>query len=605
MNTKRKRNVRGLLVFLLALTVVPLVCIIHKYDSGLQEYDWTAADGTVFDFFLYYKSKVLLVLGVLLCCLMASRKFMDVKNVISDKKTWVSLSGAGLFLLCSFLSIFASVSISDAFWGGYEQWEGFAVLFVYIILFLFGYASLNEEEDFRFTYAFLTGGALIVGLLGAFQAFGLDYVKTKGMYTIMTGMEAAVKGMEFDLSFAKGMAYSTLYNPNYVGTYTALLLPVLIGVCIFARKIWVRAAAGVAAAALVIALVAASSFTGVVGIGVSGLVLLVFLIPVWKRHVRAGWIVCGGLVFVTVVIAVWRPGPIQSVYERLISSDQTIAGHAIEGMELKDNTLTITSASGKKVKMQIGYDFVFRYQFTEEDFAPTSYQELNDASNTVMVNLTETEAISASTLDAAETGGQVQMFRIMDGQSQYLFILYDGAIQYYNAFGRIAKLREVEHVGFEDNMWFATGRGYIWSRTFPLLPKHILFGCGADNFVYEFPNNDYVGKQNYGFQTQSIPQLITKPHNMYLQIWVQDGLVALLALLVLVGAYAVDVFRTYFFRERKGYLAGMGICTFLGVVGYMAAGMANDSTITVAPVFWGLLGIGFALNRNWRLKNVK
>lgn len=601
MNTKGKRSVHGVLTFLLILTVVPLVCIIHKYDSGIQKYDWSSANGTVHDFFLYYKSKVLLVLGVFLCCSMAARKFQDIREVISDKKTWLSLSGAGLFLLCSFLSIFASASISDAFWGGYEQWEGFSVLLIYVILFLFGYASLKEEEDFRFVYAFLAGGALIVGLLGAFQAFGFDYVKTKGMYAILTSMEAAVKGTEFDLSFEKGMAYSTLYNPNYVGSYTALLLPVLIGVCIYARKIWVRMVAGVAAISLIIALVASSSFAGVLGIGVSAFILFIFLLPVWKRHIRTGCIVLCGLILTVIVIGVWRPGPVQSVFERLTRTDQATAGHAIEGMGLKDNTLTITAASGKKVKMQIGYDFVFRYQFAEENFAPASYQEFNDAYNTVQINLTETESISASTLDSAQTGEEMRMFQIMDGQNQYLFVLQKGVLQHYNKFGRIAKLEEVENIGFEGNMQFATGRGYIWSRTFPLLPKHILLGCGPDNFVYEFPNYDYVGKQNYGFGTQ----LITKPHNMYLQIWVQDGLLALIGLLVLVGAYVVDVFRTYFFRERKGYLAGMGICTFLGIVGYMAVGMANDSTITVAPLFWGLLGIGFALNRNWRLKNAK
>lgn len=601
MKTKGEKGVGNLLPFLLALAVVPLVCIIHKFDCGMQDYDWASTDGTVYDFFLYYKSKLLIVLGVLLCCMMAWHKFSDVQKVLSDKKTWFSLSGAGLFLLCSFLSVFASFSLSDAFWGGYEQWEGFAVLFVYVILFLFGYTSFHEEQDFRITYAFLTGGALIVGLLGAFQAFGFDYVNTKGMYAVLTSMEAATKNMEYELSFGKGMAYSTLYNPNYVGSYTALLLPVLAGVCIYAKKIWVRVTAGVAAVALAISLVASASFTGVVGIGVSILVLLVFLIPAWKRHARAGWIVLCGMVIFTVIVVVWRPGPVQSVFERLTTSNQATQTHAIEDMKLKDNILTLTSASGKKVKMGISYDGVFRYQFTEENFAPASYQGLGDAYNTVSVNLTETETISISTLDSSESGEEVQMFRITDGQNQYLFLLYDGAIQYYNLFGRIAKLREAKYAGFEGNMQFATGRGYIWSRTFPLLPKHILLGCGADNFIYAYPNDDYVGKQNYGFQTQ----LITKPHNMYLQIWVQDGLIALLALLALVGAYIVDVFRTYFFRERKGYLAGMGICTFLGIIGYMVAGLANDSTLTVAPVFWGLLGLGFALNRNWRLKNEK
>ena len=191
------------------------------------------------------------------------------------------------------------------------------------------------------------------------------------------------------------------------------------------------------------------------------------------------------------------------------------------------------------------------------------------------------------------------MFRVSDRNHLYHFVLYEGKIQYYNIYGRLAKLREVRHAGFEGNMNFGTGRGYIWSRTLPLLPEHIIVGCGADNFVYEFPNDDYVGKQNYGFGAE----VITKPHNMYFQIWVQDGLLALLGFLVLAGAYIVDVFRTYFFRERKG--AGLGIGTFLGVLGYLVTGLANDSTITTAPLFFGLLGLGFALNRNWRLKNEK
>ena len=36
--------------------------------------------------------------------------------------------------------------------------------------------------------------------------------------------------------------------------------------------------------------------------------------------------------------------------------------------------------------------------------------------------------------------------------------------------------------------------------------------------------------------------------------------------------------------------------TFIIIVGYLAAGMFNDSIVSVAPVFWILLGVGAALN---------
>ena len=40
----------------------------------------------------------------------------------------------------------------------------------------------------------------------------------------------------------------------------------------------------------------------------------------------------------------------------------------------------------------------------------------------------------------------------------------------------------------------------------------------------------------------------------------------------------------------------MGISVMLGIVGYLAAGMFNDSVVSVAPIFWILLGVGAALN---------
>ena len=34
----------------------------------------------------------------------------------------------------------------------------------------------------------------------------------------------------------------------------------------------------------------------------------------------------------------------------------------------------------------------------------------------------------------------------------------------------------------------------------------------------------------------------------------------------------------------------------ISVFGYMVTGLANDSTVAVAPVFWGLLAVGIAVN---------
>jgi hypothetical protein len=40
----------------------------------------------------------------------------------------------------------------------------------------------------------------------------------------------------------------------------------------------------------------------------------------------------------------------------------------------------------------------------------------------------------------------------------------------------------------------------------------------------------------------------------------------------------------------------LGGAAFIGVIGYLAAGFFNDSIVSVAPLFWILLGIGISIN---------
>lgn len=168
----------------------------------------------------------------------------------------------------------------------------------------------------------------------------------------------------------------------------------------------------------------------------------------------------------------------------------------------------------------------------------------------------------------------------------------DNKLLYYNPQGRLDKLRKVDSIGFENNYDFATRRGYIWSRTFPMLKSTALIGVGADNFVYEFPNNDYVGKVNSEFNAQ----LITKPHNMYLQIWTQDGMLACLALIALYVMLVIATWKNCMNAEKKTWLQKTAMAIFCGASGYMVVGLANDSSVCVAPLFWILMGLGFAVN---------
>ena len=150
-----------------------------------------------------------------------------------------------------------------------------------------------------------------------------------------------------------------------------------------------------------------------------------------------------------------------------------------------------------------------------------------------------------------------------------------------------------EQIGFRNRQKMFSSRGYIWSRTIPLLLDHVFIGSGPDTFVLEFPQNDYLAKKQNGFERQ----FMTKPHSMYLQVGVQTGVVSLLCILVFYVWYAVWSIRLYAFRKLENVAEGFGIAAFIGSIGYMISGISNDSMVVTAPIFWILTGIGVAANR--------
>ena len=116
------------------------------------------------------------------------------------------------------------------------------------------------------------------------------------------------------------------------------------------------------------------------------------------------------------------------------------------------------------------------------------------------------------------------------------------------------------HIGFEGKEKIGSSRGYIWSRTFPLLENCLITGYGPDTFTYIFPQNDVLAKY-YSYEQfgQGFYVTVDKPHNMYIQIFYSSGLIALLAFLGIVVFYLVDCFRLYALRREYRTEQAMGI----------------------------------------------
>ena len=143
--------------------------------------------------------------------------------------------------------------------------------------------------------------------------------------------------------------------------------------------------------------------------------------------------------------------------------------------------------------------------------------------------------------------------------------------------------------GFEE---FGSQRGYIWSRSIPMLRDTLFIGHGPDMYVTEFPQRDFAGRLN-GFVLTGIND---KPHNMFLQIGINTGFISLLALMSVYGIYLIDSLRLFIMRRNESYLEIFGVFAFAAVSGYLVAGIFNDQIISVAPLFYTLTGVGIAIN---------
>ena len=159
--------------------------------------------------------------------------------------------------------------------------------------------------------------------------------------------------------------------------------------------------------------------------------------------------------------------------------------------------------------------------------------------------------------------------RMDDGRYSYVN-LFASADQYCS--GNVATFSALD--GHENVL---NGRGYIWSRTIPLLSDCVFIGKGQDTFAIYFPNNDYLGRINYGYEKV----LITKPHNVYLQIAVQSGVLSVIAY---VGMFVM--FCILFFR-KQGFTA-----FFISITSFMILGLTNDSMIGCSILYWVILGLG-------------
>ena len=583
--TKKRKNIINfeLLPAILLFAVLPAVVKGQAVKTELGKYPWFPDGEVQYDFFIYGKSVLFLILVIVMLFVLAGRRMIQQKK-FRNWKIFFPL------VLYAFLSVVSTVFSSDStlsLEGMWQHHETIWVLLGYMITVFYCYQVTECTGDLQILLTALGAGALIQGVLGLCQFLGEDFFSTEtGKAFLTAGLDSSLReNLVFQFEDQKNLSvYLASYNPNYAGVYLVLVIPVLTAFAFFLKKKAAKLFCAVLCGLLLLCLYGSGSRTGFLILCML-LILTAWLFP-QKKKTR--WIAAGCcLAAVLLAGAGYDVAKDHSLSRSLSNSVKKIQTYNLEGMEP-------------------GKDGVnFQYRGENLDLIPVHTE------NGDMIRvLTGGEEKYAAYWDAEEGYFKIQnaLFRnicmdtyVKEG-AQYLqiicydipwnFVKYNDAdgFVYINRYGKADKIETAASVfdGYERSF---SRRGYLWGRTIPLVGKHLLWGSGPDTFVLEFPQSDYVMRANAG--TKMMDEIVTKPHSMYLQTAVQTGALSLACLFAFWLKYLSDFRRGWQKRSRNGLFAlRLGFC--LCIVGYLLMGFLNDSTLAAAPVFWGLLGVGTA-----------
>ena len=183
---------------------------------------------------------------------------------------------------------------------------------------------------------------------------------------------------------------------------------------------------------------------------------------------------------------------------------------------------------------------------------------------------------------------------VIDGHTWGFTNQYDDSGMYYylTEKGKFDQLHMADQVLFNEYERILSGRGYIWSVSIPLLKKYFVLGSGADTFMMAFPQQDYMRLWQFGFADK----IMSKPHSLYPQVGVQDGVIALLGMVAFFVMYLAQSVWLYISSKFESFYEQAGVAAMLAVLGFAVMGISNDSCMAVSPIFWAIAGLGVYLN---------
>ncbi len=585
------------------LGYLPILMRTLEFDTHLEDYEWASASATTqVDVFLKIKAIFFIIVVVCMLLIMLMWFWGKRKSVFKRLNCvpFYIIAAAVFFVLLS--GLFAD-NKALLLLGGFENFESIFVTLGYFVTMIYTFLLFSESSsiyrDFRFVYRASMPGFLFTAIVGLFQVFGLDLFKTEFGQFLFASSEYRTGGGEITVGTGE---YTTLHNIDYVSTFFGMWCVVFLIMFSMSKTVpekIVRAALFILAA---FDMFGAGSDGGRLGFAAAIIVLVILLnVNNTKRLIISIVSIC---VVVGVVLAIPQTrnyivsginatdsDKTEKYRMHHITPDENGVAFDLDGKEYTvsyeyvneggKNVLKVDLKDGNGNPINGTYadrdgSNPRRYTYDKKDFAKG--MEISETSYQDKVSKDTTHGIALKSGDLS-----LMLSNEVDKSGDYYFL---------SPYGKFVKEdgTEIEDAGVFPSKLFSA-RGEIWNKTLPLLKNYLLIGCGSGLFITVYPQGNYIEKM-FGSTNYDV-----KPHNLYLQYWVEEGLPFMLLLIVFYVLYYIMIFKG--FRREPEDDEGIAkrriaLAATLAVTVFLVAGIAGDSMIVHSPTFWTFLGLGMA-----------
>lgn len=590
------------------MAILPYISYMHTQPlTALTAKYFSSSSGNITDWFLFQKEFCVVIAAFLLFGLFLIEEFFIEKHwndiPLKKKNLRLPLILTGIYALLLIISGIASEHKELVMMGVVKHYEGLLGVLGYLIIFL---AAMNYFCDTKSLERFGTAMilcSLAAGIFAVSEYLGYPLQESDFMAHLMAPPEKY--SVASSLHSTSSNVHITFFNSNYFGSFCGLMFPLTAGLALGSKNIVKKILGLIAAAGIAVGAILSNSSGGLYAVAGGGALLLIIYIIYWCRglvnrkvsliaFVAAIAVCAGGLAF----MAGWNSDLAARLYsvvnnggskkttveekrEKLAKNHFVLSSIRQEGSDL-----VLDDYSGNTIRVE---SYMSDSGINSVRFYDTEGIQLDTHVNDEQYYLFDDERYKDCGFKFSSTD---KLYIDLGYEKKLVFQYEDDKFKPY-----VHSMYTQEEINsykgpefFKQDLSAFTGRYFIWGTTISFLDECIFIGKGSGNFVTCFPQYDYVSLLEV-YKTPAM--VVNKPHNWYLGVAVDSGVISLLVLLTLLGAFLVKGFKAVILRPEKDRFMHMRLGIYISVIAFMVVGIVNDSYVCVSPLFWFIFGVGW------------